>query len=60
MVNIHNQAGREELYMILRVFGLEHSRIGMCVYLDPEKLRADGTLRFTGETWSIVPRNVSK
>ena len=44
-----------EVYMVLRVFDIESSRPGMCVYLDPEQLRLDGGLVFTGETWSVVP-----
>lgn len=27
----------------------------MCVYMDPEALRQDGTLLFTAESWSVVP-----
>ncbi len=41
--------------MILRVFDIRGDNIGMSVYLDPEQLRMDGGLMFTGETWSVVP-----
>jgi hypothetical protein len=41
--------------MILRVFDIRGNNIGMSVYLDPEQLRLDGELVFTGETWSVVP-----
>jgi hypothetical protein len=34
---------------------LESSKPGVCVYLDPEKMRLDGELDFTSETRSIVP-----
>ena len=59
MGTIHNAnvvAGHpREIYMVLRVFDIESNRPGMCVYLDPEQLRLDGSLRFIGETWSVVP-----
>jgi hypothetical protein len=41
--------------MILRVFDIHGDNVGMSVYLDPEQLRVDGRLLFTGETWSVVP-----
>lgn len=49
------EAGRGKVYMILRVFDLDGPNTGMRVYIDPEKLRRDGKLRFTGETWSVIP-----
>lgn len=55
MRDIHNRAGRSEVYMILRVFEIEGDSIGMTVYLDPEQLRLDERLVFTGETWSVIP-----
>lgn len=55
MQRIHNSEDRSEVYMILRVFNLNTDRIGMCVYLDPEQLRQDRWLLFTGQTWSVVP-----
>ncbi|EEY19489.1 conserved hypothetical protein [Verticillium alfalfae VaMs.102] len=55
MQDIHNARGHDEVYMILRVCNIERSDIGMCVYMDPERLRVDGRLEFTGETWSVVP-----
>ncbi|KAK3331475.1 hypothetical protein B0H66DRAFT_487633 [Apodospora peruviana] len=56
MRNVHGESEEySEVYIILRVFGIEGSQPGMCVYLDPEQLRLDGGLVFTGETWSVVP-----
>ncbi|KAJ6063689.1 hypothetical protein N7499_012369 [Penicillium canescens] len=52
---VHNMSDHSEVYMILRVFDIRGDNIGMSVYLDPEQLRLDGGLVFTGETWSIVP-----
>ena len=46
---------RSEVYMIVRVFDIESSKLGVSVYLDPEKTRPDGELEFAGETWSVVP-----
>ncbi|VUC26126.1 unnamed protein product [Clonostachys rosea] len=57
MQNIHSIGDRSEVYMILRVFWLDSNNIGMRVYLDPEQMRQDGGLVFTGETWSIIPGN---
>lgn len=55
MGRIHRRNDHSMVYMILRVFGLQSDKIGMCVYLDPEQLRQDGRLSFTGQTWSVVP-----
>ncbi|GFG16303.1 hypothetical protein IFM61392_09435 [Aspergillus lentulus] len=55
MQAVHNRSDHSEVYMILRVFELHGDNIGMRVYLDPEQLRLDGGLLFTGETWSVVP-----
>ncbi|KAH6986493.1 hypothetical protein BKA56DRAFT_670643 [Ilyonectria sp. MPI-CAGE-AT-0026] len=55
MGRIHHTEDRSEVYMIFRVFWLNSDRIGMCIYFDPEQLRQDGRLVFTGQTWSITP-----
>lgn len=54
MQDKHELRDKSEVYMILRVFGL-NGRLGMCAYLDPERLRLDGQLLFTGQSWSVVP-----
>ena len=57
MTSIHASAGQQsEVYIILRVFEIENEgRIGMKVYVDPERLRLENQLVFTGESWSITP-----
>lgn len=55
MQSIHNRDDHSEVYMILRVFDVLSEEIRMRVYLDPEKLRLNEDLIFTGETWSVVP-----
>jgi hypothetical protein len=56
MENIHTGAGQREVYMILRVFEIEsEGQIGMKVYVDPEQLKLDEELIFTGESWSVIP-----
>lgn len=56
MKNIHTEAGRSEVYMILRVFEIEsEGQIGMTVYVDPEQMKLDEELIFTGESWSVIP-----
>jgi hypothetical protein len=39
----------------MRVFDLESNNPGLKVYMDPEQMRLDGMLEFTGESWSVVP-----
>ncbi|KZF20943.1 hypothetical protein L228DRAFT_223072 [Xylona heveae TC161] len=55
MRDIHDANDCSEVYIILRIFGLESNNIGMSVYFDPEQMRQCGQLAFTGETWSVVP-----
>jgi hypothetical protein len=43
------------IYLIARVSNVDKSSIDLKLYIDPEKLRQDGSLVFTGETWSVVP-----
>ncbi|KAI3539090.1 hypothetical protein CABS03_05371 [Colletotrichum abscissum] len=43
------------VYMLLRVFNLTTSDIGLNVYVDPYALQQDGTLIFTEHTWQVVP-----
>jgi hypothetical protein len=56
MRDIHNANDRSEVYILFRVYGIESAGIGMKVYLDPEQMRLDKTLLFTGETWSVIPK----
>ena len=56
MQAIHNNEDHSEVYMVLRVFGIQNEKIGMSIYMDPEQLRVNGELVFTGQTWSVVPR----
>lgn len=53
---MHDNENHSEIYMILRVFRVQSEMIGMSIYMDPEQLRLDGDLVFTGESWSVVPR----
>lgn len=60
MQDIHNnRRQRKQVYMILRVFGIESNSPGVRVYMDPEELRVSGALVFTGEAWSVVPGSPS-
>ncbi|KAH9237080.1 hypothetical protein K456DRAFT_1495726 [Colletotrichum gloeosporioides 23] len=45
----------DTMYVIFRVYNLGQQDIGLKVYVDPETLRLAGRLKFTGETWSVVP-----
>ncbi|KAI5460375.1 hypothetical protein BGZ63DRAFT_387163 [Mariannaea sp. PMI_226] len=55
MGRIHRTEDRSEVYMIFRVFWVNSDRIGLNIYFDPEKLRQDGRLVFTGQTWAVTP-----
>lgn len=57
---MHANEDHSEAYMILRVFGIQNETIGMSIYMDPEQLRLNGDLVFTGQTWSVVPRHGSQ
>ncbi|KAF7558422.1 hypothetical protein G7046_g5742 [Stylonectria norvegica] len=50
-----SEAASAVVYMILRVYNIGKPNIGVKVYMDPEKLRKDGMLVFTEESWSVVP-----
>lgn len=55
MVKIHNAHDRSEVYILLRVYEIESADIAMVVYVDPVQLRLENTLRFTADTWTVVP-----
>lgn len=56
MGDVNRNCGQSEVYIILRVFGMCSDHLNMRVYVDPEELRVDENLVFTGETWPVVPR----
>ncbi|KAI8691937.1 hypothetical protein NCS56_00187800 [Fusarium sp. Ph1] len=43
------------IYLVARVSNVDKPNVEVKLYVDPEKLRQDGSLVFTGETWSVVP-----
>ncbi|KXH68846.1 hypothetical protein CSAL01_00114 [Colletotrichum salicis] len=45
----------DTVYAIFRVYNLGQVNMGYKVYLDPERLRSSGQLKFTAETWSVIP-----
>ncbi|KAI0136379.1 ino80 chromatin remodeling complex protein [Xylariales sp. AK1849] len=47
---------RDTIYVIFRVYNLGQDNMGVRIYLDPETLRLSEQLRFTAETWSVVPK----
>ncbi|KAL7941030.1 hypothetical protein V8C42DRAFT_335914 [Trichoderma barbatum] len=53
---LHDNRGKEDsVYIIMRVFNVGNSNIGLRVYVDPAELEAREELLFTAETWSVVP-----
>lgn len=54
----NGDSGYEQLnyiYVIFRVFHVGKESIDMKIYVDPEAMRTRNELKFTAETWSIVP-----
>ncbi|EXF75687.1 hypothetical protein CFIO01_04620 [Colletotrichum fioriniae PJ7] len=45
----------DTVYVIFRVYNLGQANMGLKVYLDPETLRRSEQLKFTAETWSVIP-----
>lgn len=43
------------IYVIFRVYNLGQDNMGLKIYLDPEALRVSDALKFTAESWSVVP-----
>lgn len=43
------------IYLVARVSNVDKPNVEVKLYVDPEKLRQEGSLVFTGETWSVVP-----
>ncbi|KAK6825522.1 hypothetical protein PG987_013016 [Apiospora arundinis] len=52
-----NTESTETIYAIFRVFNLGRDDMDLRVYLDPEALRQQDDLKFTSESWSVVPTN---
>ncbi|KAI3321153.1 hypothetical protein HD806DRAFT_537803 [Xylariaceae sp. AK1471] len=46
------------IYAIFRAYWLGQDHMDLKIYLDPESLRLSGQLKFTAETWSIIPKEV--
>jgi hypothetical protein len=44
-----------QVYMIMRVFDLGQDEIGLRIYLDPETLRRNNSLRFTADMYRVEP-----
>lgn len=43
------------IYMIFRVFDMGKRSIGVRIYMDPDQMRLDGTLRFSADRWTVTP-----
>jgi hypothetical protein len=44
-----------QVYMILRVFDLGQDEIGLRIYLDPETLPRNNSLKFMAESYCVQP-----
>jgi hypothetical protein len=45
----------ESIYMIFRVFNMGNDSIGVRIYMDPDRMRREGRLRFTADRWTVTP-----
>ncbi|KAK8038631.1 hypothetical protein PG993_007042 [Apiospora rasikravindrae] len=53
--NTTTMGNRDTIYVIFRVYNLGCENMGLRIYLDPEELRVSERLKFTAESWSVVP-----
>lgn len=58
--NVLTADNTNKIYVIFRVYNLGQDNVGVKVYLDQESLRISGQLKFTAETWSVVPTEVNQ
>lgn len=45
----------KSIYMIFRVFNMGSSSISARIYLDPDRMRQEGRLRFSADRWTVTP-----
>lgn len=43
----------DNVYLLVRVFGIASEKVGLRIYLDPEAARVNGELQFSIETWKV-------
>ena len=46
--------GADSVYLVARVFGVNQSRMGLKLYLDPWKMRRNHELRFEAQVYSVI------
>ncbi|KAI1499875.1 hypothetical protein F5X99DRAFT_388501 [Biscogniauxia marginata] len=49
----------ETIYVVFRVFNLGRDSIDFSIYVDPHFMKEQGSLKFTAETWSVVPTSLA-
>lgn len=45
------------IYVIFRVYNLGKDNMSLRIYVDPDALQRQGELRFTAESYSVIPVN---
>jgi hypothetical protein len=50
---LQRNVSSSEVYIILRVFNLENSGVGVKLFVDPVASNARGELNFTVDTWGV-------
>lgn len=58
MGRMHSQQlgqANADIYLIFRVHHLGKRNMGLQVYVDPERMRQDGSLVFRSESYSVRP-----
>ncbi|KAK7947853.1 uncharacterized protein PG986_008739 [Apiospora aurea] len=53
--NTTTMGNRDKIYVIFRVYNLGYDNMDVRIYIDPEELRVSERLKFTAESWSVVP-----
>jgi hypothetical protein len=54
----HLAQQKQKAYVLFRVYGLESGRVGVKLYVDPERARKDGQLEFEADGWIITPKAI--
>jgi hypothetical protein len=54
-LDAESQVAESTIYVIFRVFDLGKDTMNLRIYIDPESLRVQDRLRFSPESYNVVP-----
>ncbi|ORY55936.1 uncharacterized protein BCR38DRAFT_414788 [Pseudomassariella vexata] len=49
----------ETIYVVFRVFNLSKGSTGLAIYVDPASMNRQGSLKFTVDSWTVIPGETS-